>query len=125
VAGSRNLRPAVRAAAAGEPQCHLGQRYSGRSLEGGVLPSAAYVLTMRLWLPVGIHFAWDFSQDALVSANGLVRPNLMGPSLLSGGDSGIEGSILALLLCSIISAYLLLLARQRGHIVQPSWRAAR
>jgi len=94
-------------------------------LEGGILLSAAYALTRRLWLPIGIHFAWDFSQDVLVSANGLVRPNLTGPSLLSGGDSGIEGSILALLLCLMIGAYLMLLARQRGHIVQPSWRAAR
>jgi CAAX protease family protein len=33
--------------------------------EGGVLPSSAYVLTRRLWLPIGIHFGWDFSQDAL------------------------------------------------------------
>src|SRR5215218_1065161 len=94
-------------------------------LEGGILLSAAYALTRRLWLPIGIHFAWDFSQDVLVSANGLVRPNLTGPSSLSGGDSGIEGSILALLLCLMIGAYLMLLARQRGHIVQPSWRAAR
>jgi uncharacterized protein len=94
-------------------------------LEGGVLLSAAYVLTSRLWLPVGIHFAWDFSQDALFNANGLMQANLIGPSLLSGGESGIEESILALLLCWMISAYLLLLARQRGHIVQPSWSAAR
>ena len=39
-------------------------------LEGGILLSAAYVLTRRLWLPVGIHFAWDFSQDAVASVNG-------------------------------------------------------
>jgi membrane protease YdiL (CAAX protease family) len=32
-------------------------------LEGGVLLSAAYVLTRRLWLAIGIHFAWDFAQD--------------------------------------------------------------
>jgi len=82
-------------------------------LERGVLLSAAYVLTSRLWLPVGIHFAWDFSQDALFNANGLMQANLIGPSLLSGGESGIEESILALLLCLLISAYLLLLARQR------------
>jgi membrane protease YdiL (CAAX protease family) len=93
--------------------------------EGGILLSAAYVLTRRLWLPIGIHFAWDFSQDAVAGANGLVRANLTGPSLLSGGDAGIEGSILALLLCLMVSAYLLLLGVQRGHIVQPPWRAAR
>jgi membrane protease YdiL (CAAX protease family) len=34
-------------------------------VEGGVLLSAAYVLTRRLWLAIGIHFGWDFSQDAI------------------------------------------------------------
>lgn len=93
-------------------------------LEGGILLSAAYVLTRRLWLPVGIHFAWDFSQDAVASVNGLVRANLTGPSFLSGGDSGVEGSTLALLLCLIASACLLLLGTQRGHIVRPSRETA-
>jgi membrane protease YdiL (CAAX protease family) len=34
-------------------------------IEGGVLLSAAYVFTRRLWLAIGIHFGWDFSQDAI------------------------------------------------------------
>src|SRR5829696_839159 len=34
-------------------------------VEGGVLLSSAYVLTRRLWLAIGIHFGWDFSQDAV------------------------------------------------------------
>jgi uncharacterized protein len=74
-------------------------------LEGGILLSAAYALTRRLWLPVGIHFAWDISQDAVASMNGLVRANLTIPWLLSGGDSAIEGSILALLFCSMVRTY--------------------
>lgn len=88
-------------------------------LEGGVLLSAAYVLTRRLWLAIGIHFAWDFAQDyvfgATSGATGLVRAELTGPALLSGGSSGIEGSILALVLCLIVSAYLLMRAGQKGY----------
>jgi membrane protease YdiL (CAAX protease family) len=93
-------------------------------LEGGVLPSAAYVLTRRLWLAIGIHFAWDFAQDYVfgLTNGGLLRGDLSGPALLSGGSNGIEGSILALGLCLAVSAYLLVRATHRGHLVRPFWR---
>jgi membrane protease YdiL (CAAX protease family) len=95
-------------------------------LEAGILLSAAYVLTRRLWLAIGIHFAWDFSQDAIFGVasgiTGFVRTELAGPVTLTGGVSGIEGSVLALLACSVISPYLLLRARRRGDFVGPNWR---
>jgi membrane protease YdiL (CAAX protease family) len=90
-------------------------------LEAGVLLSAAYVLTRRLWLAIGIHFAWDFTQDYVfgLTNGGLLKGELSGPALLSGGSNGIEGSILALGLCLIVSAYLLVRAGRRGHIMKP------
>jgi membrane protease YdiL (CAAX protease family) len=95
-------------------------------LEAGILLSAAYVLTRRLWLAIGIHFAWDFSHDAIFGvaggAKGFVRTELVGPVTLTGGVSGIEGSVLALLACLAIGAYLLLRARRRRDFVGPSWR---
>jgi hypothetical protein len=64
-------------------------------IEGGVLLSAAYVLTRRLWLAIGIHFGWDFSQDAIFGvgkgAKGLVVGELSGPALLSGGERRHRG----------------------------------
>jgi len=95
-------------------------------VEGGVLPSAAFVLTRRLCVAIGIHFAWDFAQDYVFGttsgATGLVRAQLTGPTLLSGGSSGIEGSIIALVLCLIGSAYLLVSAGRKGHFVKLSQR---
>jgi uncharacterized protein len=90
-------------------------------LEAGILPSAAYVLTRRLWLAIGIHFAWDFAQDYVfgLTNGGLLQGNLSGPVLLSGGSNGIEGSILALALCLVVSAYLLWWAGRKGHIMRP------
>ena len=92
-------------------------------LEGGILLSAAYVLTRRLWLAIGIHFAWDFSQDYLFGvgrgAEGLVRGQITGPALLSGGGAGIEGSLVALILCLMVSVYLLARAARKGNIVKP------
>jgi len=95
-------------------------------LEAGVLLSAAYVLTGRLWLAIGIHFAWDFAQDYVFGitggTTGLVRAELTGPAMLSGGGSGIEGSVLALGLCLVVSAYLLVRAAHEDRLVRPFWR---
>ncbi|HEY6582444.1 MAG TPA: CPBP family intramembrane glutamic endopeptidase [Rubrobacter sp.] len=95
-------------------------------LEAGVLLSAAYVLTRRLWLAIGIHFAWDFSQDAIFGVTGgakgvVVRAELSGPALLTGGISGIEGSVIALLACLMVGAYLLLRAGRKGNFLMPFW----
>ena len=98
-------------------------------VEGGVLLSAAYVLTRRLWLAIGIHFGWDFSQDALFGvgngAKGLVEGDLSGPVWLSGGSAGIEGSVVALLLCAGVGAYLLVRAGRQGGLLAPSWKRER
>jgi membrane protease YdiL (CAAX protease family) len=93
-------------------------------IEGGVLLSAAFVVTRKLWLAIGIHFAWDFAQDYVFGvgrgADGLVRGQITGPALISGGSAGIEGSFLALIPCLIISAYLLTRAARKGNFVKPS-----
>jgi membrane protease YdiL (CAAX protease family) len=98
-------------------------------VEGGVLLSAAYVLTRRLWLPIGIHFGWDFSQDAIFGvgkgAKGLVEGDLSGPAWLSGGSAGIEGSVVALLLCAGVGAYLLVRAGRQGNVLAPGWKRER
>jgi uncharacterized protein len=98
-------------------------------VEGGVLLSSAYVLTRRLWLAIGIHFGWDFSQDALFGvgkgAKGLVEGDLSGPAWLSGGSAGIEGSVVALVLCAGVGAYLLLRAGRQGNLFAPGWKRER
>ena len=98
-------------------------------VEGGVLLSAAYVLTRRLWLAIGIHFGWDFSQDAIFGvgkgAKGLVVGDLGGPAWLSGGSAGIEGSVVALLLCAVVGTYLLVRAGRQGDLLAPGWKRER
>jgi len=93
-------------------------------IEGGVLLSAAYVLTRRLWLAIGLHFGVDFSQDALFGVGsgveGLVQGDLSGPALLSGGSAGVEGSVVALLLSLGVGVYLLVRADQRGNLISPA-----
>jgi membrane protease YdiL (CAAX protease family) len=105
---------------------HLGSPAAIPSaLAAGALLSLAYVLTGRLWLAIGLHFGWDYAQDAIfgVSADavGIVRARLSGSAWLTGGDTGIESSLLGLAVILLVSAVLLWLirshARQSGAIV--------
>ena len=43
------------------PRHLVGSRHHG-GIEAGLLLGAAYVLTRRLWLAIGIHFGWNFMQ---------------------------------------------------------------
>ncbi len=101
------------------------------SLEAGVMLAAAFVLTRRLWLPIGIHAAWNFTQGGIFSVavsggktDGLLVATLRGPSWLSGGEFGAEASVVAMLLCTALGAWLLVLAARRGNFVAPFWRRA-
>ncbi len=82
--------------------------------------SAAYMATRRLWLPIGLHFVWNYLFDAVFSipvsghpAKGLLRGAVHGPDWLSGGAYGIEASVLTLLVWSLASVWLLRRARPR------------
>ncbi|HEU4586473.1 MAG TPA: type II CAAX endopeptidase family protein, partial [Gemmatimonadaceae bacterium] len=84
------------------------------ALEAGVLLGAAYMLTQRLWLAIGIHFAWNFVQGGIfgvaVSGNasvGVLRGELHGPELLTGGPFGVEGSAVAVVVCLAAAVVLL------------------
>jgi membrane protease YdiL (CAAX protease family) len=96
------------------------------ALEAGLLLGAAYMLTRRLWFPIGIHFAWNFVQGGIfgvaVSGNvstGLFVSSLTGPGWLSGGAFGAEASLVAVVVCLSAFALLIWQAFKRGHIVPP------
>jgi len=100
----------------------------GIALEAGVMLGAAYMLTRSLWLPMGIHAAWNFTQgevfDIPVSgsdAHGLVTAKLSGPPLLSGNGFGLEASIIAIVIATSFGLWLLWMAIKHGELVQPWW----
>ena len=101
------------------------------AMEAGVLLGAAYVLTRRLWLAVGIHFAWNFTQGGIfggrvsgITMDGLLESQLSGPTLFSGGEFGVEASIFALVLGVGTGAWFLVKAGRKGHFIAPFWRRA-
>jgi uncharacterized protein len=98
------------------------------SIEAGVLLAAAYMLTRRLWLCIGTHIAWNFTQGGIFSvavsggeSKGLLQSRMVGPDWLTGGAFGAEASVVALGICLTVGIALLVLARSQGNVVPPPW----
>lgn len=99
------------------------------SVEAGLLLAAAYMLTRRLWLSIGFHMSWNYTQSAIFSgivsgsapADGLIRSNIKGPEILTGGSFGLESSVLAFAFCTMAGVILLILAVRRGTLVKSPW----
>ena len=101
------------------------------ALEAGVMLGLAYVATGRLWLPIGLHAAWNYVQGGVfgvaVSGNDtggslLVSTPVAGRDALTGGAFGVEASPAALGVCLVVSAALWVVVRRRGLVVPPAWK---
>jgi membrane protease YdiL (CAAX protease family) len=86
--------------------------------------TAAYQLSRRLWLPMGMHFAWNYVFSAVFSvpvsgheAKGWLRGSMSGLEWLSGGTYGVEASAIALLVWAVAAALLLRRAYVRDQFV--------
>lgn len=100
------------------------------AIEAGGMLGAAYIATRTLWLPIGIHFAWNFAEGGIfgteISGNntpqGLLDGVLSGSSMVTGGAFGPEGSVYSVAAGLIATIAFLWLARRRGTIVAPRRR---
>ena len=79
-----------------------------------MLLSIAYIKTLSLWMPIGLHIAWNWTQGPLwgmnVSgmdiANSFLVSAPKGPELLSGGEFGAEGSLITAAAIAALCWYL-------------------
>ena len=85
----------------------------GNSL-GGAIDGMAFILARSLWLPIGLHFAWNFTQGPLLGfpvsgmdAGGLQRIVDAGPAWLTGGAYGPEAGAVGILCRFAVIALLL------------------
>jgi len=84
-------------------------------LESGILLAAAYFATRTLWLPIGLHFGWNFAEDFIFGVRisghaarpAIVEGTLTGSPLWTGGAYGLESSISAIGMAAILSAILI------------------
>ena len=81
----------------------------------GVILVILYFQTRRLWLPIGFHVSWNLAQSWLwgfdVSGikiqDQLFVMNPTGAELLTGGEFGLEGSVLSTVLFVVLVVWLL------------------
>jgi hypothetical protein len=92
------------------------------AIEAGPLFGAAYMATRRLWVPIGLHFGWNFTEGGVYStivsgttAHGVIKTTLVGPDLLTGGSFGPEASWVTVVVCSVLTAIFLIVAVRRGQ----------
>jgi hypothetical protein len=94
----------------------------------GVWLSFAYLKTRTLWLPLGLHFSWNFSQTVLfsfptsgldMSGRNLFITTQRGPIWVTGGEFGPEGGLLATAAIVLCAGFILKssLVRRREAVV--------
>jgi CAAX protease family protein len=94
------------------------------------LLAAAFIYSKNLWLPIFLHFAWNFAEagiyGAVISGNqiteSLFTAKFSGPEILTGGAFGPENSLQATLLCLVAAIIFILIARRQGKFVKPYWK---
>lgn len=94
------------------------------ALEAGVLLGIAYTASRSLWLTIGLHFGWNFTEGGIFGTtvsggqtHGLIDTALAGPPLVTGGAFGPEASIIAVAVCLTAAA-----AIGRWSVRKGRWR---
>lgn len=103
------------------------------AVEAGGMLTAAYVATRSLWLPIGLHFGWNYAESGIFSTevsgngatHGLLESSTSGPALITGGEFGPEASVYSVLLGILVTAAFMTLAHRRGRILPRRTRAER
>jgi membrane protease YdiL (CAAX protease family) len=91
--------------------------------EAGFPLAAAYLLTRSLWMPIGLHFAWNFFEGPLYgmgvsgenASNVLLKIHMTGRTLENGGSFGPEAGLPCLITCTLIGAGMLWLSTKGPH----------
>lgn len=98
----------------------------------GPFLAGVYVLTRRLWLAIGAHYAVNVFQGPLFGLRvsggektGLLQSSLEGPELLTGGAFGIEASLITAVITTVVVVYVLRMAYVQKKFVKPLWNSKR
>jgi CAAX protease family protein len=101
------------------------------AIEAGGMLAAAYAATRNLWVPIGLHFGWNFAEGAIFGTDisgksapeGVLHSALSGPTAVSGGAFGPEASVYALVAGVLVTIAFMWLARRRGRVMPLRRRA--
>jgi hypothetical protein len=96
----------------------------------GFMFGASYIYSRSLWLPIGIHFSWNFVQSGIFGAitsgnektSSLFNTNISGTELITGGAFGPEGTIQAILFWLLVSIIFMVLITKQNKLIKPYWK---
>lgn len=96
----------------------------------GLLFGTVFMYNRSLWLPIALHFAWNFTQSGIFGAitsgnektNSLLTAKIQGPEIITGGLFGPEGSIQAIVICFIAAVIVLIMNIKENKIIKPYWK---
>lgn len=71
------------------------------AIEAGLMLGIAYKCSGSLWMPIGIHWMWNFMEGPVLgfavsgndNSDSIFNPAIQGPELITGGAFGAEASI--------------------------------
>ncbi|WEK54173.1 MAG: type II CAAX endopeptidase family protein [Candidatus Cohnella colombiensis] len=93
------------------------------TIEAGVLLGAAFLWRRNVWFIISLHFFWNTIEGLSgipVSGHpspGLFTVEVTGPALLTGGQFGLEASIIPVIISLLISIPMLIFAHRKGHLI--------
>lgn len=95
------------------------------AVEAGLMLAGFYLLTGRLWMSIGVHAAWNFTQGwvwgASVSGIPVIeswlvsKPKPGAPEFLSGGAFGPEASLPAMVVGTLVAVVVLWMSWKKGN----------
>jgi uncharacterized protein len=101
-------------------------------IEGGMMLAAVYFATRSLWWTMGVHVAWNFTQTSIFGiadsghpGRGFLLSELSGPEWLTGGEFGVEASLISVVVCVAVAVVFLVRAYRAGRFVAPIWSSHR
>ena len=85
------------------------------AIEAGLLLGAVYKYSGTLWMPIGVHWAWNFSQGNIFgfevsgtdAGASLFHSSVSGSDWLTGGAFGAEASVISVTVGTLVSAWLI------------------
>jgi membrane protease YdiL (CAAX protease family) len=95
-------------------------------IEAGLVLGSAYLVRRSLWLPLGLHWAWNFFEGPIfgtsVSGSNICKPlitaRLDGPFYATGGAFGPEASLTGLVIGTMAGIAMLAYASKFGSLKQ-------
>jgi membrane protease YdiL (CAAX protease family) len=99
------------------------------AIEAGVMLGSFYALTGRLWVSIGVHAGWNFTQGYVFGATvsggdfgaalATTSASNRFPSWLTGGAFGPEATLPAFAVCVAVGTLVLWLAAMNGQFGKP------